>query len=834
MKIKINSITAPFTDSSPRFSWTLPDDEFSSQKEYTLTVAKDEDFKDIAASFTKKTDERVNIYPALSLEPFTKYFVKVNSLLENGKEYSAISNFSTGFMGTPPKARYITGGKSRKRDDILSAVYLRREFSAQKARRAVLYIVGLGYFEAHINGKKVGDDFLSTPFTAYDKNILYRAFDVTNMIENGENAIGIILGNGFYNCFTQDPWQTNTAPWRDVPKLLLELHLEYDDRTEKIVSDDSWDYVEGPIVFNGIRHGEEYDARLEKNGWDKAGYKGESFPARYARNPGATLSVSEMEPIRVRAKYKPILSRKVKNGWLYEFPQNIAGVAHVTFRGKAGTRYKMRYCDRLHPDGELDQEALSCFIKNYCFQTDIYTKGSDAPEEWNAIFTYHGFQYIEISGCDESIELCDIEAWALCNDMEEKGRFTCSDETINAIQRLCIASTVSCCMNTLAADAVREKSSWTGDTGLSAEQLMINFGAENLMRKWQQDLRDSQRVGGCLPCIVPSAGWGYNSLNGPDWSHPMVDVPWNLFTEYGDKEVLRQNQEALKAHIEYICSMANGYIADYGLGDWCAPFDGPAISVNMSSFKCPVPVSDTAFFHSAVKTAEKCAHILGLYDDEKKYTSLASKIKEAFRREFFDAESFTVKGDCQSATALMIYHGLAEENEIPRLIERLLEQIERDGGHLDLGVLGFKAALEVLGRYGHAETAMKMLTNPTYPSMKVWLDMGATTLFECWNGGGSRNQHMFSCVSAFFYKYAAGISAAEPGYKTIDFRPAFSSYLTSAHGSVNTPYGKAECCFEKKDGKTTISLTVPSSCRGILHLENETKELTAGRYTFTF
>ncbi len=831
MKIKVNSLYTPFIDTAPRFSWTFPDDEFSAQSEYTLTVAKDEAFEDIIFQSTEKTDERVNIYPNIALSPLTKYFVKVRSVLENGNEYAAQTHFSTGFMGTPPQARFITGKKMKNRDDALAAMYLRREFCAEIPKRAVLYVAGLGYFEAHINGEKVGDDFLSTAFTSYDKNILYRAFDVTDMIKEGENAVGVILGNGFYNCFTQDPWQTSTAPWRDFPKLLLELHLEYEDHTEKILSDGSWSYIEGPIIFNGIRHGEEYDARLEKDGWDKAGYTGEAFPANYIKSPGASLSVMEMEPIRVREVLSPVLCRKVKNGWLYEFSQNTAGVARITFRGKAGTRYKIRYCDRLYPDGELDQEALSGFIKNHFFQTDFYTKRSDEAEEWNAIFTYHGFQYIEISGCEEPPALSDIKALAFSNDLERKSHFSCSDEDINAIQHLCIESSVCCFVNTVSSDTVREKSSWTGDTGLSAEQIMINFGAESLMRKWQQDLRDAQRVGGCLPCIVPSAGWGYNSLNGPDWSHPMVDVPWHLYNEYGDINVLRQNYNALKAHVAYISSMANGYIASYGLGDWCAPFEGAAISVNMESFKCPIPVSDTAYFHSAVKMAQKCAALLGFEEDEKAYADLAQNVKEAFRREFFDKDTYTVSGDCQSATAMMVFHGLAEEDEIPHLLENLLSQIERDNGHLDFGVLGCKAVMETLGRYGYVENAMKLLTNPTYPSMKHWLDMGTTTLLECWNGGGSRNHHMFSCVSAFFYKYVAGISAAAPAYRKIDFCPAVGSSLTQAHASVNTPYGKAECGFEKKDGKTIVNITVPSSCNGTLYIGEKTIEYSAGRYT---
>ena len=829
MKIKVNSLVTPFIDTLPRFSWELA--PLAKQTAYTLTVAEDENFERTVFCVRVETDERANIRHDIALLPRTKYFVRVAAETSDGETQTGETYFCTGFMGEEWDAKYITGGKARKRDEVLPAVYLRREFTAKKPRRAVLYVVGLGYFEAHINGEKAHDDFLTTPFTAYDKTILYRAFDVTEMIAEGENAIGVILGNGFYNCFTNDPWQTNTAPWRDVPKLMLELHMEYENGTEKLLSDGTWSWVDGPIRFNGIRHGEEYDANFEKDGWDKPGYTGESAPARYVRAPGALLSLMEMEPIRVIAKYKPVLCRKTKNGYLYELAQNIAGVANITFRGSAGTRYTVRYTDRLLEDGEPDHDSLACFIRNYCFQTDVYTKKSDAPESIHALFTYHGFQYIEVSG-GEHPELCDIEAWALCNDFEKRAEFTCSDEIINKIERLCHASTLSCCMHTLSADAVREKSSWTGDTGLSAEQLLINYNAENLMRKWQQDLRESMRPGGCMPCIVPSAGWGYSgNLNGPDWCNPMVDVPWNLYTEYGDVEVLKANYTALCAHVSYITSMSHDYIAEYGLGDWCAPFDGPAISVNMESYKCPLAVSDTAFYHSAVKMAEKYARILGFSADAEKYAALAAKVKAAFRAKFFDAENYTVYGDCQSATAMTVYHGLANEEEIPHLVETLARQIEREGYHPDFGILGCKSVVETLGRYGRADLVIKMLTNPTYPSMKVWLDMGATTLFECWNGGGSRNQHMFSSVSAFFHKYLGGISAAAPGYREIEFRPAIYTELTHASASVNTPYGKAACGFEKKDGKTTVRLTVPTGCRGKLFLGKSVREFDAGEYT---
>lgn len=833
MIIKVNSLIEPFVDTEPKFSWSYPNDEFSSQKEYSISIASDADFKNIVFAKKDSTDERANIKTGKTFLPCKKYFVKVVSVTEDGKIYDGTTSFSTGMPKNKWEARFITGGKARKKDDVLAAVYLRRDFSAGKnLRRAVMYIAGLGFFEAHINGKKVGDDFMSEPYTAYDKNILYRAFDVTDMISEGENAVGVILGNGFYNCFTIDPWQTNTAPWRDVPKLLLELHLEYDDGTEKVLSDKSWKYVEGPITFNGIRHGEEYDARLEKDGWDMPGYAGESFNVRYVMDPGANLILSEMEPIRVRFKYHPVSVRKVKNGWLYEIEQNQAGVAHFTFRGKKDTTYRIRYCDRLYEDGELDQEALSCFIKNYTFQTDVYTKKSDLPEEWNAVFAYYGFKYFEVSGCEEPIDLSDIEVWSLCNDVGVRGEFTSSDEDLNKIQKMCLYSTTSCLVNTFASDAVREKSSWTGDTGLSAEQLMINFGAENVMKKWQMDLRDAQRPRGCVPCIVPSPGWGYNSLNGPDWSNPAVDVPVCLYREYGDTDIVKENYDSLCRHVSYIGDMANGYIPSYGLGDWCPPFDGPAISVNMSAYKCPIEVSDTAYYHGAVLAAKSFAEILGLKDDAEKYRVLAENIRKAFRENFYDPENHTVKGDCQTATGMMLYHGLAEKEEIPYILSTLIKQIEEKDGHLDFGVLGCKAVLDSLGKYGRADIGLSVLLNKTYPSMKRWIDDGNTTLIECWNGGGSRNHHMFSSVSAFFYKYIAGISAASPAYRDIDFRPAYFCGLESANAYIDTPYGRAESGFVSKDGKATVRVVVPSSCRGRLYIGDEVKELSAGVHTF--
>ena len=831
MQIKINNLHAPTIDSTPKLSLVYPAGEFSAQARCTITVksAASTVFEKIVAG-----ENRVLIPLEFDAEPCAKYTVKAVSETENGKIYEAYSSFCTGKLGTEWRGRWITAADCLRRDEILSAVYLRREFSLRsKPVRAVLYISGLGYFEARINGEKVGDDLLSTPYTAYDKHILYRVFDVTEMLSGGANALGVILGNGFFNCFTDDPWQTSVAPWRDVPKMICELHIDYGDESEIIKSDRTWTSVHGPITFNGIRHGEEYDARLEKDGWDMPGYTGETFPCRTPKAPGAIMLATEVEPIRVRKTLRPVSRRKVKNGWLYELDRDIAGICSITFSGKAGERIQMRYCDYLDENGELDQTPLSCFVRNYKFQTDVYVKKSDEKETWHPIFTYHGFQYIEITGCAVPPELEDIEAWAICNDFENKGEFLCSDETVNVIQSMCRRSTQACCVYTLSSDAVREKNSWTGDTGLSCEQLLMNFGAEQLMAKWQMDLRDAMRTAGGLPCIIPTTGWGFNSINGPDWSHPVYEVPWQLYMSTGDASYLSDNIETLRLHCDYVASMAeDDGTVNYGLGDWCAPFEGPAISKNMESFKCPITVTDTAFYYSALTHLVKFAEILGRTDIISKYKPRAESTRRAFRENLFDKSTFTVYGDCQTATGVMAYHGLCDEDELIPLANKLLEQIHRDGDCLDFGVLGAKAVLDLLGRTGHSDVALKILTKPEYPSVKHWIDMGATAMWECWNGLGSHNQHMFCSISGFFYRYIGGISYAAPSGKTLLFTPGIDSGLESAHASVITPWGKAECSFENQNDCTKIHLIVPSSCTAKLILPNGEKTLSSGKYTF--
>lgn len=827
-------------DSLPRFSWKLASEQRGEcQTAYRIVVAASqtaaEQLEGCWDSGWRTSADSLHIpYAGGKLSPLTRYQWQVFARDSAGAEsVSDPSFFETGKLDAPWNAYWISADfidkapkSAEKEIDALAAPYLRKTFAIENPiASARLVLCGLGYFQAWLNGQQVGDDYLSTPWTQYDITSLYRVYDVTALLTVGQNAIGVILGNGFYNCFTDDPWNTSHAPWRHWPKLMAELHLTYGDGTTGLIATDrSWKSDRGPIYFNGIRHGEHYDARLEQPGWNEPHFDDTAWkPARLMRGPGGILKAMEMEPIRVHHTFPAVSKWKTPEGWVFDVGQNLAGIGSFAFHGKAGTEITIRYSDLLTPERSLTHVQLDVFIKNYCFQTDKYIKKTDGEERWHPIFTYHGFQYIEISGIDYEPELSDVTALAFANEIEAKSRFFCSEELLNRVQHMCWWSSISCVMGVFSADTHREKSAWTGDGSLSSEQLLINFGPQAFLTKWLGDIRRSQRPTGNIPCIAPTAGWGYNDLNGPDWSSAIVDIPWNIYLSGADTHVLAENYEAITRHFSFMESMAVGNLLNYGLGDWCAPFEGAAVTVNMSSFKCPVTVTDTAYFYSAARRLAQMAEILGKRRDTAHYAKRAREIKKAFRKSFFDKEQSLVKGDCQTATGVMIYHGLAEPEELSGLFDRLQQQIEVTGGHLDFGVLGNKAVMHALGHAGLGHVGIEMLRQPDFPSVRRWVELGANTLWECWNGGGSHNHHMFSDLSAFFYKYVAGVAADEnqPGYAHILLRPALAGGLDSAGCEIASIRGPIRCEWTKNGGHFSLQLQIPVGSHATLYLPPE-------------
>jgi alpha-L-rhamnosidase len=822
--LSVNYLKNPCgVDNLPRFSYKVSSDiRADGQKARRICVYK-EDTLVWDSGIIEDANTVLIPYGGDALAPVTRYRYIVESESIHGEKASEEGTFVTGKLSEKWSAKWISHWKANKTTEC--ALYLRKVFRVKKEiKDAYLTICGLGYFESFINGEKTGDDILSPAFTRYDEESYYMQYDVTDKLTVGENAIGVSLGNGWYNCFTADRmWNTTAATWRNWPKLLCEIKINYTDgSTETVISDTSWKASFGPITFTGIRNGEFYDARLELGDWCKADYDESAWErVRINKSPGGLLVAQEMEPIRVYEKFPAVKKWKTKNGWAFDVGQNLAGYGEYTLYGKADTEITFRYSDMLTEDNELDFFSLTSFIRSGEFQTDKYIKKSDGAETWHPSFVYHGFQYIEVTGIDYEPELSDIVGVAICSDVGDIGSFSCSDDFLNKLQHLCRWSTLANIHSIPTDDPHREKNGWTGDTMLSSEQMLTNFGMRAFLTKWSRDMRTSQRPAGQIPCVVPSTGWGYYGLMGPDWSAALLMIPWNIYLYNGDIDILKINYEAIKKNCDFMESMTDDYTLRYGTGDWCAPFEGPAIGVNMGSYKCPVQVTDTGFFYNAANTLAKLAKMFGKADDEAYYTDLAATIRGVFREKFFDKETFTVKGDCQTATATMLYFGLYDnEEEKEGLLKKLLSQIDEKDGHLDFGVLGNKFVMHTLGATGYGSVGEKMVAQRTFPGVGEWIARGATTLWECWNGGGSHNHHMFSDLSSFMYKFIGGISPDEnePGFSHIIFRPAVDGDLASAHADHESMRGKVAIDWAKEDEKTTITLTVPFGTHGTLYL----------------
>lgn len=814
-------------DSHPYFSWNYEGDLKGFQQGSYQIIVSDSNLDIVFDSGDVFSEEFINIkYTGKTLHPRTRYYWKVLVKEKNGNFIeSDVTFFETGKLTEKWEAKWITAGNVKRPDQYTHSPYLRKTFSLdEQVKEARLYITGLGYFEAYVNGVKTDDTLLSPAFTNYDKTILYSTCDVTDSLIKGTNVIAAILGNGWYNCFTADAWNIREASWRHLPKMIAELHIVTESGKKIMIPTDiTWKSIDSPVTFNSIRNGEYYNANLEIENWNTASCDDSSWDSvKTIRRPGGLLTSSEIEPIRVTKTLSPVKFWKTpENSWVFDLGQNIAGFVKLYACGQKNDEITIVYNEKLMDDGiSLNRKWNSGFTRSGEFQTDKYTKRSDDVEIWSPRFTYHGFQYIELIGLSVEPDINTVKACVVHTDIKRRGTLKTSDETINKIIELSHWSTVSNFHGMLTDSPHREKNAWTGDASVSSEQTMFNYITVLEFKKWLHDIKDAQKPSGCIPCVVPSTGWGYNWGNGPDWSSALTLIPWYLYTYYGDIEILEEMYETIKKHFSYMESMAEDNIINYGIGDWCAPFDGPALSVNMSSFKAPTELTDTAYYYNAADTISKMAKVLGKKQDVRYYEQQAKIIRKAFRAKFFNRRKMTVKGNCQTSTGCMVYQGLAKEDEKESLTNLLIKQIHEKDDHLDFGILGNKYVMNTLGSENQFKHGIKMLTQKTYPGFGNIIELGATTLWETWNGTGSYNHHMFSDVVASLYKYAGGIrpDENEPGFKHIIMQPNVDCGLEKVNCTFLSVRGTIVSNWSNKAGKLTMEIDIPYGCHATLTL----------------
>ena len=689
------------------------------------------------------------------------------------------------------------------------APLLRKEFNiTKKVTRAVAFVTGLGYFEFYLNGQKVGDDVLVPNQTNYGKRpslpkeniplednfreykVLYLSYDVSDQMVNGSNALGAILGNGFYN-----PAKYWTAGY-GTPRFILQLHISYDDGSEEIiVSDESWKASRSPILIDMVYYGEHYDARLEQTDWCKPGFNDTRWEKVSVKSaPEGKLMAHMAYPDRVMEKISPVKTDKLGEGhYKVDFGQEISGWVHLKkMKGEAGRKIEIKYLHQT-PSGE-----------------NSYIMNGSGDESYHARFNWFVFREVEIINWPGELKADQITAEAVYTFTETTGRFECSNKMFEDINRIWWRSQTDNMHGGIASDCPnRERSPYTGDGQVACVTVMHNFDSRAFYNKWIHDI-----IGASNPetGYVPNgAPWQPGCGGGVAWGAAINIMPWEFYLHYGDKDILRDSYEAMKGYIKYMLtwtddegimfSQAKGRdgkpLRWMNLGEWVAPYELP-----------PDDLVHTFYLWRCADITSKVAGILGKTEDAESYKKTADKTRNAFMKKFFDSVNGTYGKYGSNIFALKMG---VPDNLKARVIEALKKEINSNGGNLDTGIFGTQFFFEVLTENGLHELAYDAMNKRTMPSYGYWLEQGVTTSWEHWDKPGSGNHPMFGGGLVWLYRKLAGMNTDEayPGYRHIIFRPQPAGDVSQVSYSNLTPYGKSVISWKKENDKITMNISVP-------------------------
>jgi alpha-L-rhamnosidase len=699
------------------------------------------------------------------------------------------------------------------------APMFRKGFELQGAiESARLYISGLGYYEAYLNGQKIGDHVLDPMLTHYDRRVKYVTYDVTERVRTGGNALGVMLGNGWYNQHTRSAWDFDQAPWRAAPTALAQLEITYADGSrERITTGDDWAMSTGPIVFDGIRNGEHYDARNEQTGWTSAGFDDTGWKSPViVDGPAGPLTAQAMPPIRVIDSRPPQQVREPEpDVFVYDFGQNLTGWTRLQVSGPRGAEITIRYGERLYDDGTLDQEELSRFIWTGETQTDRYILKGEGLESWHPRFVYHGFRYAEITTSSPDVTLDTVTADVVHTDLNATGHFESSNELLNQIHQNTLWSYLGNFHGYPTDCPHREKIGWSGDAHLAAEAGLYNFDAALAYRKWIDDFVDEQQPNGQVAAIIPTSGWGYDDGpytargRGPQWEGAFLLVPWYTYLFTGDDALLERFYGPWTEYVDYLARYAEDYIVTWGIDD-----HKPAYTTT------DPPIIATGHFYACARIVQEAAERLGHSADAARYARLADNIRAAYHQRFFNPGDGSYGNGGQTSIGGALYHGLVPPEQEARVFDQLLEEIERRDGHIDAGVVGTKYVLNVLTEYDAVDVAYRMATKTTYPSWGHWVERGATTLWQNWDGSQSRNHVMFGSIDDWLYKALAGIryDPEQPGFKHTLIEPAPVGDLTWVEATHTSMYGAITSNWRRDGDRLYLDVEIPANTTARVHV----------------
>ncbi len=838
----------------PRISWTI-----ETQKENWSQVAFAIEVYDPVGHLlgqTGRVESSESVLLPWPFEPLSSRSqvslrVKVWGSYGDESNWSDPTSVEAGLLAKDEwTARFITPDWEEDSISAKPGALLRKDFDLpSNPIKARLYITALGLYEARINSTVVGDQIMAPGWTSYDSILYYQTYDVTKMISKGRNALGIMLGDGWYRSRL-----ARSSKWYNLFEnrlaALVQLEVQYEDGSIDIIaSDESWRAVQGPVLASDIYDGETYDARLERPGWSQSGYNDQDWlkVRILEKNPltedQVNLIAPPGPPVRRIETVEPVNIQTSPSGQtILDFGQNLVGRLRFTVHGDAGQTITLRHAEVLQ-DGELCLRTLRS-----AKVTDRYILKGGKSETWEPYFTFHGFRYAEVTGWPGELSKSDVQAVVCHSDMERTGWFECSHPLINRLHENAVWSMRG---NTLSVptDCPQrdERMGWTGDIEVFSPTASFIYDCSGFLTSWLANLAADQSESGFVPWVIPDA-WANNNQPAAAWGDAAVIIPWVLYQRFGDKKILADQYDSMCAWVNLIKRTAGeSYLWDTGFqfGDWvdpAAPPDDPGAA------RTPGFIVATAYFAHSAHLLGRAAELLRKNEDAKIYLGLANQVRAAFNSEYVTPKG-RVLSDSATAYALALqFMLLPGETQRQHAGQRLVELVKENKYRITTGFVGTPLICDALAGVGEYDTAFRLLTQEECPSWLYPVTMGATTIWERWdsllpdgtvNPGEmtSFNHYALGAVADWLHRTVAGLAPAAPGYRRLKFKPVIGGGLTNARAQHKTPYGMAATSWAINDGQIEVEVKVPANTTAEIILpgkESEPVEKGSGTYRWKY
>lgn len=856
--IEVNQLTVEgragfngLQEQQPRLSWKIGSgkERGIAQKAYQVFVSSsaagaENSEADLWNSGKVYSDSSINIqFEGKGLESYKQVFWKVKVWTNQGDSaISPVNQWKMAMLKSDEwKAEWIgldTFGKSdapRRQQTRLAARYLRKEVAiAKEIRTATAFISGLGLYELYINGEKIGEDVLSPTLTDYNKEVPYNTYDVTSNFTNGANCIGVILGNGrFFNLrdFGGKPNPVTQIAQINYgfPRMITQIRLEYKDGSvEYVTSDKSWKVSdEGPIRANNEYDGEEYDARKELNGWNKPAYDDRKWvSADLVKSPAGKLFSQTNENIRIKEKVTPKKVYKTAKGtYMLDMGQNMVGWLRIQVKGKAGDTIRMVFAERLK-----NKDTLYIANLRDARVTDTYVMKGDGKEIWEPRFTYHGFQYVEVSGLSDEPAAADFAGQVVYDDVATIGEFKTSNATINQIYNNAYWS-IRSNYRGIPTDCPQrdERVAWLGDRLMSSYGESFIFDNSRLYSKWMADTKSAQQENGRLPDIVP-AYWLQNTDN-VTYPSAFIIIPEMLRKQFGDEKTYRTYYPDMKKWLMYMWDThsKDDLVLKDTYGDWCvAPEEGTdAIWTNDPKRTTDGGLLASSYYYYCLSLMENFAKLQGIEADVSKFTDLKKRVFKAFNKRFFKPDSGYYGNNTSTANMLPLTFGLVPEDKKEVVFQKIVARTAEYGNHINSGIMGMMWMMRGISDHGRPDLAYTLATNKTYPSWGYMVENGATTIWELWNGNTAdplmnswNHQMLLGDLLIWYYEYLAGIKSDHQAtaFKKIIMNPIFPEGLNYVQASYESKYGTIKSHWKKESGKLSWNIVVPANSSAVVYL----------------